>query len=152
NGAIVHWPHGITAKGELRHQFAHVIDVAPTVLEAAKIPAPAFVNGIQQAPLEGVSMAYAFDDAGAAERHTTQYFEMYCNRGLYHEGWTAVTRHSTPWVTVAQLPSFADDVWDLYGPDDWTQAQNIAAENPAMLAHLQQLWLIEATKYHVLPL
>jgi arylsulfatase len=77
---------------------------------------------------------------------------MFCNRGLYHEGWTAVTRHSTPWVTVAQLPSFADDVWELYGPDDWTQSQNIAAENPDMLAHLQQLWLIEATKYHVLPL
>lgn len=152
NGTIVHWPNGFNAKGELRHQFAHVIDIAPTVLEAAGIPAPTFVNGIQQAPLEGVSMAYAFDDSAAAERHTTQYFEMFCNRGLFHEGWTAVTRHSVPWVMSSQLPSFADDVWELYGPDDWTQSRNIAAENPDMLAHLQQLWLIEATKYHVLPL
>ena len=97
-------------------------------------------------------MIYACADAEAAERHTTQYFEMFCNRGLYHEGWTAVTRHSVPWIMASQLPSFDDDVWELYGPDDWTQSQNIAAENPAMLAHLQRLWLIEATKYHVLPL
>ncbi|MFN8663196.1 MAG: arylsulfatase [Thermomicrobiales bacterium] len=151
NGAIVHWPHGFTARGDVRHQFHHVIDIAPTVLEAAKLPPPAFVNGIQQAPLEGVSMAYAFDDADAAERHTTQYFEIVGNRGLYHQGWTAVTKHSLPWV-VGELPAFDDDVWELYGPDDWTQAQNIAAENPAMLAHLQRLWLIEAGKYHVLPL
>jgi arylsulfatase len=152
NGTIVHWPKGIMPSNELRHQFAHVIDVAPTVLDAATLPHPAFVNGIQQAPLEGASMRYAFDDAEAAERHTTQYFEMFCNRGLYHEGWTAVTRHSVPWVMASHLPSFDDDVWELYGPDDWTQSQNIAAENPDMLAHLQRLWLIEATKYHVLPL
>ena len=92
-----------------------------------------------------------FDDADAAERHTTQYFEMFGNRGLYHQGWTAVTKHSLPWVS-AELPAFDDDVWELYGPDDWTQAQNLAAENPEQLAHLQRLWLIEATKYHVLPL
>ena len=98
NGTIVRWPTGIKAKGELRHQFHHVIDVAPTVLEAAGLPAPLFVNGIQQAPLEGVSMAYSFDDAAADDRHTTQYFEMFVNRGIYHKGWTAVTRHSTPWV------------------------------------------------------
>ena len=98
NGTIVSWPNGIEAKGEIRNQFHHVIDVAPTVLEAAGLPAPTFVNGIQQAPLEGVSMAYSFDDANAADRHTTQYFEMFVNRGIYHQGWTAVTRHSTPWV------------------------------------------------------
>ena len=98
NGTIVSWPNGIEAKGQIRNQFHHVIDVAPTVLEAAGLPAPTFVNGIQQAPLEGVSMAYSFDDANAADRHTTQYFEMFVNRGIYHQGWTAVTRHSTPWV------------------------------------------------------
>ena len=98
NGTIVHWPNGIKAKGEVRTQFHHVIDVAPTVLEAAGLPEPSTVNGVQQKPIEGVSMRYTFDDAGAAERHETQYFEMFCNRGIYHKGWTAVTRHSTPWV------------------------------------------------------
>src|SRR6478609_12056682 len=93
NGTIVRWPNGIEARGEVRHQFHHVIDVAPTILEAAGLPEPAFVNGVQQAPIEGVSMAYSSDDADAADRHTTQYFEMFCNRGIYHDGWTAVTRH-----------------------------------------------------------
>ena len=97
-------------------------------------------------------MAYSFDDAEAAERHTTQYFEMFVNRGIYHQGWTAVTRHSTPWVVAAQLPAYDDDVWELYGPDDWTQAQDLAAEQPERLAHLQRLFLIEAGKYNVLPL
>jgi arylsulfatase len=101
NGTIVHWPHGIQAKGEMRSQFHHVIDVAPTILEAAGLPQPAFVNGIQQKPYEGVSMLYSFDDAQAAERHTTQYFEMIGNRGIYHKGWTAVTKHRTPWMTGA---------------------------------------------------
>ena len=151
NGTIVRWANGFTARGELRHQFHHVIDVAPTVLEAAGIPAPSFVNGIQQAPLEGVSMAYSFDDADAGERRTTQYFEMFVNRGIYHQGWTAVTRHSTPWV-MGELPPFDADVWELYAPDDWTQAHDIAAEQPERLAHLQRLFLIEAAKYNVLPL
>ena len=104
NGTIVHWPDGIQARGEVRHQFHHVIDVAPTVLEAAGLPEPRTVHGVEQKPIEGVSMRYAFDDAGAAERRETQYFEMFCNRGIYHKGWTAVTRHSTPWVTEA-LPA-----------------------------------------------
>ena len=99
NGTIVHWPKGIKAKGEVRSQFHHVIDVAPTILEAAGLPEPVFVNGVQQRPIEGVSMAYSFDDAKAAERHETQYFEMSGNRGIYHKGWTAVTRHRTPWET-----------------------------------------------------
>jgi arylsulfatase A-like enzyme len=102
NGTIVSWPAGFKARGEIRSQFAHVIDVAPTVLEAAGLPEPKFVDGVQQRPLEGVSMAYSFDDAEAAERHTTQYFEMFCNRGIYHQGWTAVTRHGTPWVLVGE--------------------------------------------------
>jgi arylsulfatase len=151
NGTVVRWPNGFAAKGEIRHQFHHVIDVAPTILEAADIPAPIFVNGIQQAPLEGVSMAYTFDDADAADRRTTQYFEMFVNRGIYHRGWTAVTRHSTPWVMEA-LPPYDEDRWELYAPDDWTQAHDIAAEQPEQLAHLQRLFLIEAAKYNVLPL
>jgi hypothetical protein len=102
-------------------------------------------------PLHGVSMAYSFDDPAAAERRETQYFEMFCNRGIYHKGWTAVTRHSTPWVMVPS-PPLEDDVWELYAPDDWTQAHDLASEQPEKLAELQRLFLIEATKYNVLPL
>jgi arylsulfatase A-like enzyme len=153
NGTIVHWPQGIKAKGEVRSQFFHVIDVAPTILEAAGLPQPMFVNGVQQAPIEGFSMLYALDDPEAAERHETQYFEMFCNRGIYHKGWTAVTRHSTPWDTTKPLPAFDDDVWELYDTTkDWTQSRNLAKDNPAKLHELQRLWLIEAAKYGVLPL
>jgi arylsulfatase len=151
NGTIVHWPSGITARDEVRTQFFHLIDVAPTVLEVAGLPEPVSVNGVQQIPVEGVSMAYSFDDADAEERHTIQYFEMFCNRGIYHEGWTAVTRHSTPWMTT-EMPAFDDDVWELYGPDDWTQAHDLSKEQPEKLAELQRLFLIEAGKYNVLPL
>ncbi len=132
---------------------ASVIDVAPTVLEVAGIPEPTIVNSVLQAPMEGVSMAYSFDDARAAERHDLQYFEMLCNRGIYHRGWSAVTRHSTPWVMMAKLPAFDDDVWELYdGSKDWTQAHDLAKQMPEKLHELQRLWLIEATKYNVLPL
>jgi arylsulfatase A-like enzyme len=151
NGTIVHWPAGIKAKGEIRSQFHHVIDVATTVLDVAQLPEPLSVNGVQQQPLHGVSMAYAFDDTGAADRRTTQYFEMFCNRGIYHEGWTAVTRHSIPWVAT-ESPPFDDDVWELYAPDDWTQAYDLAADQPDKLRDLQRLFLIEAGKYNVLPL
>ena len=152
NGTIVHWPNGIAARGEVRNQFHHVIDVAPTVLEAAGLPEPKVVHGVEQKPIEGVSMRYAFDDGGAAERHVTQYFEMFCNRGIYHEGWTAVTRHSTPWV-MAPLPPFADDTWELYDTNtDWSQANDLAAAMPEKLAELQALFLEEARKYDVLPL
>ena len=98
NGTIVHWPNGIKEKGGMRSQFSHVIDLAPTVLEAAGIPEPTTVNGVQQSPYEGTSMLYSFNDAKAPERHETQYFEMFCNRGIYHKGWSAVTKHRTPWV------------------------------------------------------
>jgi Sulfatase len=152
NGMIVHWPSGIQSRNELRTQFSHVIDVAPTVLEAADLPHPAFVHGIQQAPLEGVSMGYSFDDAAAAERHSTQYFEIFVNRGIYHQGWTAVTRHSTPWGSQADLPGIEDDVWELYSPDDWTQAHDLAAEQPEQLRRLQQLFVLEASRYGVFPL
>jgi arylsulfatase len=152
NGTIVHWPNGIKAKGEVRSQFCHVIDVAATVLEAAGLPEPAVVNGVQQAPLEGTSMLYSFDDAKAPERHETQYFEMFCNRGIYHKGWSAVTRHSTPF-TVEKMPAFDDDVWELYdGSKDWTQARDLSKEMPEKLRELQRLWMIEAGKYNVLPL
>ncbi|KQZ09175.1 arylsulfatase [Agromyces sp. Root1464] len=151
-GTIVRWPHGIEATGEIRHQFHHVIDVAPTVLEAAGIPEPTFVHGVQQHPYEGVSMAYTFDEADAADRRRTQYFEMFVNRGIYHQGWTAVTRHSIPWDQGKPLPPIDDDVWELYGPDDWTQAHDLAAEDPKRLAHLQQKFLLEASKYKVFPL
>jgi arylsulfatase len=152
NGTIVHWPNGFSARGEIRSQFHHVIDVAPTILEAAGLPEPVSVNGVQQMPLQGVTMAYSFDDADAAERRETQYFEMFVNRGIYHKGWTAVTRHSTPWVMSATLPPIDDDVWELYGPDDWTQAHDLAAEDPDRLRELQRLFLMEAVKYNVLPL
>ena len=152
NGTIVHWPNGIKAKGEVRSQFHHVIDVAPTILEAAGLPHPTIVNSVQQAPIEGVSMLYAFNDAKAAERHETQYFEMFCNRGIYHKGWTAVTRHSVPWIG-AYKRAFDDDVWELYDTNtDWTQAKDLAKENPKKLAELQRLFMIEAGKYSVLPL
>jgi arylsulfatase len=152
NGTVVHWPGGIRAKGEVRTQFHHVIDVASTVLEAAGLPEPTFVNGVQQMPLQGVSMAYSFDDGAAADRHQTQYFEMFVNRGVYHRGWTAVTRHSTPWVMQSDLPAFDDDVWELYGPDDWTQSRDLSNEQPEKLHELQRLFLIEAVTYNVLPL
>jgi arylsulfatase A-like enzyme len=155
NGTIVHWPARIKAKGEIRPQFHHVIDVAPTVLELAGLPAPTFVDGVQQKPMEGVSMAYSFDDADAPDRHETQYFEMFGNRGIYHKGWTAVTKHRTPWETGAggTIPAFDDDVWELYDTtSDWTQAHDLAAEQPERLHELQRLWLIEAVKYNVLPL
>jgi arylsulfatase A-like enzyme len=152
NGTIVHWPSRIAARGETRHQFHHVIDVAPTVLEVAGLPEPTFVHGVAQRPLEGVSMTYSFEDADAPDRHETQYFEMFGNRGIYHQGWSAVTRHSTPWMFGAALPSFEDDVWELYAPDDWTQANDVAAEHPDVLHRLQQLFLLEASKYNVFPL
>ena len=154
NGTIVHWPNGIEERGGLRSQFTHVTDLAPTILEAAGLPEPTMVNGVLQAPIEGTSMLYAFNDKGAPERHDLQYFEMFGNRGIYHKGWSAVTKHRTPWVMVGgEIPEFDDDVWELYdGTIDFSQARNLAAEKPEMLAKLQRLWLIEATKYNVLPL
>jgi arylsulfatase A-like enzyme len=152
NGTIVHWPRGIQVKGEVRTQFHHVIDVAPTVLEAAGIPEPLSVHGVQQRLYEGVSMLYSFNAASAAERHETQYFEMFVNRGIYHKGWTAVTRHSTPWA-IEPLPSFDEDVWELYDTNtDWSQAHDLSKDMPEKLHELKRLFLIEAAKYNVLPL
>jgi arylsulfatase len=152
NGLVVHWPKGIRAKGGLRGQFHHVIDVAPTVLEAAKLPEPTVVNGTKQIPMEGVSMAYSFDDAKAKGRHTTQYFEMFGNRAIYHDGWLAGTIHRAAWESEARHP-LAEDVWELYDVRaDFSLADDLAARNPGKLAELQALFLSEAEKYHVLPI
>ena len=154
NPAIVHWPNGIEESGGLRSQFMHVIDIAPTILEAAGLPEPTFVNGVQQSPMEGKSMTYSFNEPAAPERHDLQYFEMFGNRGIYHRGWSAVTKHRTPWQMVGGVvPAFDDDLWELYdGASDYSQAHDLAPDQPEMLAKLQRLWLIEATKYNVLPM
>ncbi|GAA1922837.1 arylsulfatase AtsD [Microbacterium aoyamense] len=153
NGAIVHWPAGIAEKGGLRSQFTHVIDIAPTILEAAGLPEPTMVNGVQQSPIEGTSMLYAFDAPDAEERHDLQYFEMFGNRGVYHRGWSAVTKHRTPWLLMEQTAALDDDVWELYdGSVDYSQARDLSKEDPDRLRALQRLWLIEAVKYNVLPI
>ena len=153
NGMVLHWPKGFKSTGgAVRSQFHHVVDVAPTVLEAAKIPQPKSVNGVQQRPMDGVSMLYSTDDAAAADRRTTQYFEMFGNRGIYHDGWVASTRHSIPWLMVPNPPLTAD-VWELYNvAEDFSQAKDLAAENPTKLAELQELFLEEAVRNHVLPI
>jgi arylsulfatase len=123
------------------------------VLECADLPEPTQVHGVTQHPMEGVSMRYSFDAASAAERHETQYFEMFCNRGIYHKGWSAVTKHRTPWEVTGHAGPFDEDVWELYdGSKDWTQAHDLAKEQPAKLKELQQLFLIEAARHNVLPL
>jgi len=154
DGLVVHWPNGIAERGGIRHQFHHVIDVMPTILEAAGVPKPTTVDGVAQQPIEGVSMRYSFNDADAPDRRRLQYFEMVGNRGIYHDGWMAVTRHGTPWEMVQSgRRYFDDDVWELYDTNvDWTQARDIAAEHPGKLRELQQLFLIEAAKYNVFPL
>jgi arylsulfatase len=152
NGMIIQWPAGIKAKGELRSQFGHVIDIAPTVFEVAKIPAPKVVNGIEQDPIEGTSLAYTFNDAGAAEKHTVQYFEMFGNRGIYQDGWFARTIHRPAW---RQKPdnSLQEDKWELYNNnEDFSLANDLAAQNPDKLKAMQDKFMAEAEKYHVLPL
>lgn len=154
NGTIVHWPKGIEKGGGVRSQFTHVIDIAPTVLEAAGLPEPKMVNGVQQSPMEGTSMLYTFNEPDTDEKHDLQYFEMFGNRGIYHQGWSAVTKHRTPWeMGAGALVAFDDDVWELYdGSTDYSQAKDLSAEQPERLAQLQRLWLIEAAKYNVLPI
>ncbi len=153
NPMVVHWPAGIKDKGGLRSQFHHVIDVAPTALEAAGLPPPTMVNGTKQREMDGVSMVYTFTDAKAADRRTTQYFEMFGNRAIYHDGWVAATRHSTPWLNVPNLPKFSEDRWELYDvAQDFSQANDLAAQNPAKLKELQDLFVKEAIRNHVFPL
>jgi len=153
NGMVLHWPKGIKSKGEVRSQFHHVIDVAPTVLGATYLPEPKSVNGIEQRPMDGVSMLYTVEDAKAKDRRTTQYFEMFGNRGIYHEGWVACTRHSIPWDMSAKIPDLQDDVWELYNVDaDFTQADDLAQKNPAKLKELQEVFNKEAIRNHVFPI
>jgi arylsulfatase len=151
-GVIVSWPKRITAKGEVRPQFQHVIDVAPTVLEAANLPEPKIVNGTPQKPIEGVSFVYTFDDAKAPSRHTTQYFEMFGNRAMYKDGWFARTVHKAPWEAKPRAP-LLEDKWELYDSrTDFSLTNDLAAENPAKLKELQDLFMKEAVKYNVLPI
>ncbi|KQW06788.1 arylsulfatase [Leifsonia sp. Root4] len=151
NGTIVSWPNGGVEQGGIRNQFSHVIDVAPTVLEAAGIPEPSTVHGVTQRPYEGTAMNYTFGDADAEERHTTQYFEMLGNRAIFHKGWTAVAKHKDPWLGSSH--GLDEDVWELYNVDeDWTQSNNLAEQEPERLAHLQRLFLIQAARFNVLPL
>jgi arylsulfatase len=151
-GTVIHWPKGIKAKGEIRSQFHHVIDVAPTILEAAGLPQPKTVNGTPQRPMDGVSMAYTFDDAKAKERHATQYFEMFGNRAIYHEGWFARTIHRAPWEAKPRRP-LAEDIWELYDTrNDFSLVKNLAAKHPQKLAELQALFMREAEQNQALPI
>lgn len=152
NGVVIHWPNGFKAKGEIRSQWHHVIDIAPTILEAAGLPEPKIVNSTPQTPIEGVSMVYTFSDAKAKDRRRTQYFEIFGNRGLYHDGWLAHTVHRAPWEAQVRHP-FLEDKWELYHVDeDFGSANDLAAKNPQKLKELQSLFLKEAGKYRVLPL
>jgi arylsulfatase len=152
NGLVVYWPKRVKAKGEVRPQFHHVIDVAPTVLEAAGLPEPKSVNGTPQKPIEGVSMAYSFDDPKAAGRHKVQYFEIAGNRAIYADGWYAGTIHKAPWEAKPRA-ALLDDKWELYDTrNDFSLANDLAAQNPAKLKELQDLFLKEAVKYNVLPI
>src|SRR5687768_12396481 len=153
NGMVFHWPKGIKAKGEIRSQFHHVIDVAPTALEAAHIPQPRTVNGVKQRPMDGVSMLYAAADGKAKDRRKTQYFEMFGNRGIYHEGWIACTRHSIPWDMNAKIPALKDDVWELYDVrNDFSQADDLAGKYPEKLKELQKIFHSEGIRNHVFPI
>lgn len=151
-GMAIHWPKGIKSKGGLRTQFHHVIDVAPTILEAAGLPEPKSVNGVVQRPMDGVSMLYSFDDAQAKDRHVTQYFEMFGNRAIYHEGWFARTIHKSPWEPKPRRP-LADDIWELYDTrTDFSLINDLAAAQPAKLAEMKALFMQEAARNHALPI
>jgi arylsulfatase len=148
----MHWPARIKAKGELRGQFHHVVDVAPTVLESVGVPEPKIVNGSKQRPMEGVGMVYTFDDADAKERHTTQYFEIFGNRAIYHKGWLAGTVHQLPWGR-SPLHPLEEDKWELFNTaEDFSLANDLAKSKPEKLNQLQQLFMKEAVRYNVLPI
>lgn len=153
NPMVVHWPKGISAKGEIRNQFHHVIDVVPTILEACKISEPKVVNGIAQKPIEGVSMLYSFDESAAKDRRTTQYFELATNRAIYHDGWVACSKYGLPWETAGRGDGFMTASWELYNVnEDFSQAEDLAAKNPKKLIELKAKFLEEAKKFDVFPL
>jgi arylsulfatase A-like enzyme len=152
NGMVVHWPKAIRAKGEVRSQWHHLIDIAPTILEAAGLPEPKTVNGVPQAPIEGVSMLYSFNDAKASDRHVTQYFEIFANRAIYDKGWLAGTVHRAPWEMKPRA-TLDGDTWELYDTrTDFSLVNNLAKQNPGKLKEMQDLFVTEAVKYNVLPI
>lgn len=152
NGMVVHWPKSIKAKNEIRTQFGHVIDIAPTILEAAGLPEPTEVNGTKQIPMQGKSLRYSFDNSAAKEQHTTQYFEIAGNRAIYHDGWYARTIHKAPWEPKPRN-SLQSDAWELYDVrSDFSLSADVTAKNPEKLVELQKLFMAEAEANHVLPL
>jgi arylsulfatase len=152
NGMVLHWPAGIKTKNEVRSQFHHVVDVAPTIYAAAGLPAPRKVNGIEQRPIEGVRMNYSFDNANAEGTRKTQYFEMIGNRAIYHDGWFAATIHKAPWEAQPRRP-LAEDIWELYNiEEDFSLANNLADKNPEKVEELKKKFMDEAVKYNVLPI
>jgi len=154
NGLVISWPARIKNRGGIRTQFHHVIDIMPTILEAAGVSAPSSINGVAQKSIEGVSMVYTFDDAKAPSKRTTQYFEMLGNRGIYHDGWVAATTPPiAPWVSIAKPIDINDYRWELYNVrEDFSQAVNLADKEPQKLRELQELFWTEAAKYNVLPI
>ena len=151
-GMAVKWPKTIQAKGELRTQFTHVIDVAPTILEAIGLPEPKEVNGVVERPMDGTSMLYTFNEANAQERHTVQYFEMFGNRAIYKDGWYARTIHKAPWEKTPRRP-LSEDIWELYEvASDFSLVNDLSAEHPEKLKELQALFMSEAEKNNVLPI
>jgi arylsulfatase A-like enzyme len=152
NGMVIMWPRIIKAKGEVRHQFHHVIDIAPTVLEAAGLPQPVSVNGTKQIPMQGTSMMYTFSDATAPSRHQTQYFEIAGNRAIYHDGWLAGTVHRAPWERTPRA-LLTNDKWELYNTQtDFSLANDLASSEPGKLKEMQGIFLKEAINNHVLPI
>jgi arylsulfatase len=154
NGLVISWPARIKDQGGIRSQFHHVIDIAPTILEAAEVPSPSVLNGVPQKPIEGTSMVYSFEDAKAPSKHRTQYFEIFANRAIYNDGWVAATTPAVaPWVMGGQTPDVDDYDWELYNvTQDFSQAVNLVDKEPARLRELKDLFWIEAAKYDVLPL
>jgi arylsulfatase len=149
---VMHWPNGFDAKGEIRNQFHHVNDIAPTILEATHLPAPKMINGVEQIPMDGVSMLYAVANTEAEDRHTTQYFEMFGNRAIYNDGWMARIVHIIPWQG-KPLNKLQDEKWELYNvKEDFSLANNLAAQNPEKVEELKKLFDQEAIANNVYPL
>jgi arylsulfatase A-like enzyme len=153
NPLAVSWPAKIKDAGGVRPQFHHVIDIAPTIYEAVGIEFPEILNGVAQKPIEGVSMVYSFDKADAPGKRRTQYFEMFINRGIYHDGWWAASRTGIPWEASVKPANPDTATWELYNlEEDFSQAQDLASDNPTKLRELQDMWWSEASRYSVLPL